>query len=91
MRNFQIYLEFQIFDLRDLFFGYGHSHISGSLNIFTNIFLIFFVRPFSSMIIRNMIIYSVMLCFNYQWLSISLIIQVLNNIHISNIKTFIFI
>ena len=29
--------------------GYGHHYISGSINICTNIFRIFFVRPFSAM------------------------------------------
>ena len=50
MRIFQIYPEFQIFDLPDLFSSaYGHRHISGSLNFIKNIFRIFWVRPFSSM------------------------------------------
>ena len=31
MRNFEIYLEFQIFYLRDFLFGYGHCHISADL------------------------------------------------------------
>ena len=35
------------------FSGYGHCHISGSVNVIKNIFRIFFffVRPFSSMTI----------------------------------------
>ena len=54
-----------------LFSGYGHRHISGSLNFISNIFRIIFVRPFSSMcfnplcakldrilIYRQMLIYS---------------------------------
>ena len=43
MRIIQIYPDFQIFDLPDLFSsGYGHRHISGSLNFITNIFWVFF-------------------------------------------------
>ena len=39
---------------RFIFSGYGHHHISGSLNCIKNIFRIFFVvRPFSSMFNRN--------------------------------------
>ena len=43
MRIFQIYQEFRIFDLPDIFFsGYGHRHISGSLNLLQIIFRILF-------------------------------------------------
>ena len=52
------WLDFQIsrfirnsrFFICQIFFsGYGHRHISGSLNFIKNIFRIFGVRPFSSM------------------------------------------
>ena len=43
MRIVQIYPEFQIFYLPDFISsGYGHRHISGSLNFITNIFRILF-------------------------------------------------
>ena len=43
MRIVQIYPQFRIFDLRaDFFSGFGHCHISGSLNFIKNIFQIFF-------------------------------------------------
>ena len=40
MRIIQIYPEFLIFDLPDVFFssGYGHHHISGSLNFIKKYF-----------------------------------------------------
>ena len=41
MRICQIYPEFQIFYMPDFFSsGYGHRHISGSLNFIKNIFQI---------------------------------------------------
>ena len=53
VRIVQIYPEFRIFYLPSFFsIGYGHRHISGSLNFIKTIFRIFFfffVRPFSSM------------------------------------------
>ena len=46
MRIFQIYPEFQIFLFKFFFFfsGYGHRHISGSLNLYKNYFPVFFGR-----------------------------------------------
>ena len=38
-----------IFICQIFFSGYGHHHISGSLNFIKNICQILFVRPFSSM------------------------------------------
>ena len=48
MRIFQIYPEFQIFYLPYIFSGYGHHHISGTLNFIKIIFRIFLVRPLTS-------------------------------------------
>ena len=36
--------------------GYGHHHVSGSLNFIKNIFRIIFVRPFSSMDRENLLL-----------------------------------
>ena len=48
MTIFQIYPEFRIFDLPDrVFLGYGHRHISGSVNCIKIIF-----RSFSSMVLE---------------------------------------
>ena len=56
MRIVQIFPVFQMFYLPNFFSsGYGHRHISGSLNFILNIFQIFFVRPFSSMLITCML------------------------------------
>ena len=54
-KKFQIYSEFRIFNFARFFVsGYGHRHISGSLNFIKIILRIFWVRPFSSMIYVNL-------------------------------------